>query len=167
MKIPICPQLNVRKEIAFTLVGGCYFFLLLSSPCLSMYDKAVKTTNNRVSTSIVFMGITLLCKTRGHLTIGKSHPYFCSITYLLYQKLNGKTRNKIPCHIPFKCYSSKILISDGFTAIFSPESNSRIARFAPRQLPVFWWQEAGVSLRMWLMKNSVKIVKNSEIIVEF
>jgi len=25
-----------------------------------MYDKAVKTTNNRVSTSIVFMGITLL-----------------------------------------------------------------------------------------------------------
>ena len=74
MKIPICPQLNVRKEIAFTLVGGCYFFLLLSSPCLSMYDKAAKTTNNRVSTSIVFMGITLLCKTRGHLTIGKSHP---------------------------------------------------------------------------------------------
>lgn len=39
-----------------------------------MYDRAAKTTNNRVSTSIVFMGITLLCKTRGHLTIGKSHP---------------------------------------------------------------------------------------------
>ena len=34
--------------------------------------------------------------TRGQSTIGKSHPYFCSITYLLYQKLNGKTRNKIP-----------------------------------------------------------------------
>ena len=64
-----------------------------------------------------------------------------------------------PCHIPFKCYSSKILISDGFTAISFPESNSRMARFALRQLPVFWWQEAGVSLRMWLMKNSVKIVK--------
>lgn len=50
-------------------------------------------------------------------------------------------------------------MSDGLTAISFPESNSRMARFALRQLPVFWWQEAGVSLRVWLMKNSVKIVK--------
>ena len=50
-------------------------------------------------------------------------------------------------------------MSDGLTAISFPEANLTIARFALRQLPVFWWQEAGVSLRMWLMKNSVKIVK--------
>ena len=30
-------------------VEDAYFFLLLSSPCLSMYDKVAKTTNNRVS----------------------------------------------------------------------------------------------------------------------
>lgn len=29
----------------------------------------------------------------------------------------------------------------------------------PRQLPVFWWREAGAGMHMWLMKNSVKIVK--------
>ena len=32
-----------------------------------MYDRAAKITNNRVSTSIMFMGITPL-STRGHLT---------------------------------------------------------------------------------------------------
>jgi len=32
-----------------------------------MYDSAAKITNNRVSTSIMFMGITPLC-TRGHIT---------------------------------------------------------------------------------------------------
>ena len=123
---------------------------------------------SKVNTSDVLIGHhPLFRNTRGQSTIGKSHPYFCSITYLLYQKLNGKTRNKIPCHIPFKCYSSIILISDGFTVIFFPESNSRMTRFAPRQLPMFWWQEAVVGMHMWLMKNSVKIVKNSEIIVEF
>lgn len=58
-------------------------------------------------------------------------------------------------------------MSDGLTAISFPEANSRMARFAPRQLPMFWWQEAGVGMRTWLMKNSVKIVKNSEIIVKF
>ena len=50
-------------------------------------------------------------------------------------------------------------MSDGLTAISFPESNSRMARFALRQLPVFWWREAGAGMHMWLMKNSVKIVK--------
>ena len=29
VKIPICPQLNVRKEIAFTLVGGMLFLFVI------------------------------------------------------------------------------------------------------------------------------------------
>ena len=57
MKIPICPQLNVRKEIAFTLVGGMLFLFVIIVTMSVEYDRAAKTTNNRVSTSIVFMGI--------------------------------------------------------------------------------------------------------------
>jgi hypothetical protein len=48
-------KLIMQKEIASKLSqgSGCYFFLLL---WLSMYDKAAKTTNNRVRTSNVFIG---------------------------------------------------------------------------------------------------------------
>ena len=33
-----------------------------------MYDRAANITNNKVKTSITFMGILLLVWTRGHLT---------------------------------------------------------------------------------------------------
>lgn len=50
-----------NKHPKLWAVRDAYFFLWLS-----MYDKAAKTTSNNVKTSITLMGITLLCKTRGH-----------------------------------------------------------------------------------------------------
>jgi len=50
-------------------LADAYFFLLISF----INDKAAKTTNNKVKTSIVFMGITPLC-TRGHQS-PETHPF--------------------------------------------------------------------------------------------
>lgn len=66
MKIPIALSTDLFTGIASNFGRlGCYFFLLL----LSMYDKAAKITNNKVKTSIVFIGHhPLFSKTRGHIT---------------------------------------------------------------------------------------------------
>ena len=58
---------------------GCYFFLLW----LSKYDSAVKITNNKVNTSIVFIGHPSLC-TRGHLIIESASAFYSIYTFLLY-----------------------------------------------------------------------------------
>ena len=48
-----------------------------------MYDSAANTTSNKVKTSIVFMGITLLRKTRGHLT-SENH---IQLSFQLYNQI--------------------------------------------------------------------------------
>lgn len=55
---PMPSVLNTILEIASKLSQGlgCYFLLCR----LSMYANAVNITNNKVRTSIVFIGITLL-----------------------------------------------------------------------------------------------------------
>ena len=79
-KIRLPSVLKTTFEIASTFGRvGCYFFLLL---WLSMYDSAANTTSNKVKTSIVFMGITLLRKTRGHLT-SENHILLSVRLYIL------------------------------------------------------------------------------------
>lgn len=40
-----------------------------------MYDNAVKITSSNVNTSITLIGITLLCKIRGHTTDASRNFY--------------------------------------------------------------------------------------------
>ena len=80
-KIRLPSVLKTTFEIASAFGRvGCYFFLLL---WLSMYDSAANTTSNKVKTSIVFiMGITLLRRTRGHLT-SENHILLSVQLYIL------------------------------------------------------------------------------------
>ena len=65
-----------------------------------MYDRAANMTSRSVNTLSKLIGHhpPYVCKTRGHLTIGKSHPTFCSITWTIIsytkQMFNKNTNGK-------------------------------------------------------------------------